>query len=291
MAGRVTISAGTWAMPSTNTTANSQLSVSQGFTAASFNVAISQVTVGASGLASGRGVVQLPLADSRFLPLQVIFDSVVVNSEFKMFKGKVVAFKDSQAPSFLPSSNSPNSILPTTPSGIDQLEDYLSYPQRVITGAQSWVNSAGFTMPLGYQFSSSQYLMAFTDLRIYPQLSVFDALAILPIPEMLNDGRLVFSVSNQCVNSSQFCTGGKMFLAEDIAIPGLNATVKASQPNALIGTYVKYSSKGFDTFNLHIFQQIPGLKKKAINHPAGMLQNLSSIPHSVAVIQPTRPFL
>ncbi|MBL0294272.1 MAG: hypothetical protein IPQ04_08395 [Saprospiraceae bacterium] len=257
----------TLAMPSTNTTANSQLSVSQGFTAASFNVAISQVTVGASGLASGEGTVQLPLANSNLVPLRVRFDSVVVNSEFKMFKGKVVALKNSEAPSFLPNSNSPNSILPTTPSGIDQLEDYLSYPGRVIEGVQSYGNSIGFEMPLGYQLSSSPYLMAFTDLRIYPQLSVFDALAILPIPEMLNDGRLVFSVSNQCVNSSQFCTGGKMFLAEDIAIPGLNATVKASQPNALIGTYVKYSSKGFDTFNLHIFQQIPGLKKKANNQP------------------------
>ncbi len=232
--------------------ANNHIGVGGIIKAGNFNVTVLSLTKNNDNTISGTGKVNLPVANSSFIPVGVNFANISVNSSNQLIQGAIFA-QVKNGVNFLPTTQDPNpSLVPFGPSDVTNLASYI---ENNTSNVVSQILNAGantvFQLPLGIdkQIMGSPVTIEITALKINATQAVMDAATIINTPDDNVVSRIALGARNVCVNPTDLCGDAKLFLAEDVTLPTLNLTLKgAANPGG--GTYIVFDKTGFKNLQI-----------------------------------------
>lgn len=221
-------------------------------TAGNFSITVLSVFKNSNNTLSGTGKVNLPVANSSFIPVGVNFNNIQINSSNQLISGVINAQVKNDV-NFLPTVPSPNpSLIPFTQADITNLSTYID---NNVSNTVSQLKSIGantvFQLPIGLDKSlaGSPVTIEVTALTITPTQAVMDAATVINTPDDNVVSRIALGAKNICVNPADLCGDAKLFLAEDVNLPSLNLTLKgAANPGG--GTYVVFDKGGFKNMQI-----------------------------------------
>ncbi|HWB28013.1 MAG TPA: hypothetical protein VG738_21215 [Chitinophagaceae bacterium] len=239
-------------MPANAQPTNKSIAVGGTIKAAGFNVTVVSLVRNNDNSITGTGKVNLPVANSSFVPVGVNFTGVQVNSNNELISGAINAQVKNNV-DFLPTVPSPNpSLLPFSSSDADKLSQYIDNNQaNLVSQIKNTAANTVFQLPVGMdkQVGGSPVTIEITALRITATQATMDAATIINTPDDAVVSRIALGAKNVCVNATDLCGDAKLFLADDVVLPSLGLTLKgASNPTG--GTYIIFDKDGFKTLQI-----------------------------------------
>ncbi|TAK35644.1 MAG: hypothetical protein EPO28_14440, partial [Saprospiraceae bacterium] len=206
-----------------------------------------------NGKLKGMGKINLPVANTQFLPIRVSFENMSVNATGQMLEGAVTAMKRPDGAGLMPAFNPLTpSLMPFSSSQAEALDQYFQQNvSQLSSQAAAAAQSIGLELPLGIDKNTSPYTIAIMDLRWTPLEAVFDAAVAVPLPD--GNTTIALGARNVCVSPDNLCGQGILYLAQDLGVPLISLKLIGADPNDLAGnpgTYVVFDKDGFSS--LHV---------------------------------------
>ena len=226
-----------------------------------FNITIISVTKNSNnGSFSGTGKVNLPLVNSKIIPIGVYFTDIQVNSNKDLINGTIYG-KIKNGIGFLPTTSGPNpSLIPFNSQQTTDLKNYIDNNRaQVLSQVNTAVNNTVFELPFGIDKDvfGGPVTIEITALKINSTKAVIDAVTIINTPDGGSSiSEIALGAKNICIDPTHFCGDAKLFLAADLTIPSLNLTLKSTNsPRG--GTYVVIDNSGFKNLQIDAEIAIP----------------------------------
>lgn len=242
-----------------NSQASTNISPGGVITAGNFSITVLSVFKNNNNTLSGTGKVNLPVANSSYIPVGVSFNNIQINSSNQLIRGVINAQVKSDV-NFLPTvpGSNPN-LMPFTSSDITNLSNYIDRNvSNTVSQLKSTAANTVFQLPIGLDKTllGSPVTIEVTALTITPTQAVMDAATIINTPDDNVVSRIALGAKNLCVNPTDLCGDAKLFLAADVNLPSLNLTLKgAGSPDG--GSYVVFDKSGFKSLQISADMALP----------------------------------
>lgn len=240
------------AMPANTTPTVKNIAMGGTIKAGNFSITVLGLVKNNDNTITGTGKVNLPVVNSKIIPVGVEFTNIQVNSSNELIAG-VIRAQVKPDVDFLPSTPSPNpSLLPFTLSDVDHLGNYIDNNKTsMVSQMKNFAANTVFKLPIGIdkQVAGSPVIVEIVDLKITPVQATMAAATIINTPDDAVVSRIALGAKNVCVNPTDLCGEAKLFLAEDVLLPSLHLTLKGAG-NAKGGTYVVFDKDGFKNLQI-----------------------------------------
>lgn len=178
--------------------------------------------------------------------LRVQFANIHVNGNLQMTEGRVHGMVSGEAAGFMPTVTPPDN--PTLGKfGPDEARQLTSYFQQhtsqLVSNIKQSASSVGFELPFG--LSSGDNTLAITSVTFSPSQAWFSVAGSVNIPDS-QQRYLALTGKNFCMNATDFCNIGRIYLSEDFAV---HETFKLKKHggdiNSEPGTFIEFDKEGF----------------------------------------------
>ncbi|MES2732297.1 MAG: hypothetical protein V4714_11125 [Bacteroidota bacterium] len=224
------------------------------------------------GALTGTGKINLPLVNSKLIPVLVEFSDLEVNAGNEMLSGTVKA-KVKGDVDFLPSAPAPNlNAVPFSSSDVDKLDSYFSKnADQLVSNLKAAGDNIGFEMPLGIDknIGGIGTVVAITGITFTPTQAAFDAATVVDLAEA--GTKVAFGGKNICIDKASFCGQGTLYLSQDFNVGSTGLKLKGAAMDfaapADSGSYVVFDKDGFRTLRIQAAYTFPTslLVKKSDN--------------------------
>jgi len=245
----------------TGTMSNASVKVGTELQVGQFRMKVLNVQVQGNKL-SGEGKINLPLVDSKLVPVLVQFTDVQVNPSLQLMSGLVRA-KVKDDVTFLPKMPNPDlSTVPLSSNDLNSLDTYFDRnAKQMLSNINTSADNLGFELPLGLDkgVGGIRTVVAITGLTFTPTQAAFDALTVV---DLVGEGtKVALGGSGICVNNGGLCGQGTLYLAEDLRIASARLTLKGRSGSLAAptdsGTYVVFDKTGFSRMRIRANFEFP----------------------------------
>ncbi len=230
---------------------------------------------GGNGVFSGTGYINMPIINSSFVKINVVFENININvdgANFILTSGQIKAKVSTSAASMLPTADPVNpNQLAMGPAQITSFEQYFTNnANQLITNIKNAANSIAYDLPIG--MNEKILNVAITKMIWSADQSFFDAVAVLDVID--GNTKLGLTAKDVCIENDGFCGDATLFLNQDFNIPVIGFNLKGG--NEATATSISFDKDGFKNLHIHAVYTFPSntLEHK-VTHAAATVSLIS----------------